>query len=128
MKMQFFSYIFFCVFASNAQLIVDTAAGGKIRSGVSAQDVPIQTTSTFTRDPAGNVVFASPAYVIQRINTDGTIETIAGTGQSGFAGDGGPATQARLGNVYEPRFDGNGNLYFEDGYRIRRVDTKGIIT
>jgi uncharacterized protein (TIGR03437 family) len=114
-------------FILNAQLIVDTVAGGKVPSGVPAQDVNAGTSGSFTKDAAGNIVFVSLQYTIQRINEDGTIETIAGTGQSGFSGDGGPATQARLNGPSNPRYNKSGNLYFVDGFRIRSVDRNGVI-
>lgn len=52
------------------------------------------------------------------------ITTVAGTGERGFAGDGGPAAQARLNGPFDVGFDAAGNLYFSDtfNHRIRRVD------
>jgi serine/threonine-protein kinase len=60
----------------------------------------------------------------------GIITTVAGTGLSGYSGDGGPATKARLGAPTAIRFDGAGNLYFTDRtfHVVRKVDTTGIIT
>ena len=65
---------------------------------------------------------------IRKVDAAGTITTIAGTGEYGFSGDGGLAVQARLDNPQGLALDGAGNLYFTDGYRIRKVDTAGIIT
>ena len=59
------------------------------------------------------------------------ITTVVGTGEKGFSGDGGPATQAKLDNPFDLVFDAVGNLYFADtqNHRIRRVDAKtGTIT
>jgi DNA-binding beta-propeller fold protein YncE len=60
------------------------------------------------------------------------ITTAVGTGDKGFAGDGGPATAALLNGPFDIAFDGAGNLYFSDtfNHRIRRVDarTKVITT
>ncbi len=61
----------------------------------------------------------------------GTIQTVVGTGEGGYAGDGGPATQAFIGEAYGCDFDRAGNLYISDGrtHTIRRIDkTTGIIT
>ena len=58
------------------------------------------------------------------------ITTAAGTGEKGFAGDGGPANAALLNGPFDVAFDRAGNLYFSDtfNHRIRRVDAKtGII-
>jgi streptogramin lyase len=62
---------------------------------------------------------------------DPTITAIAGTGEKGFAGDGGPATKAKLDQPFHVAFDSKGHLHFSDtfNHRIRRVDAKtGIIT
>lgn len=62
---------------------------------------------------------------------DPTITAVAGTGEKGFAGDGGPAVKARLDQPFHVAFDSKGNLHFSDtfNHRIRRVDAKtGDIT
>jgi len=64
------------------------------------------------------------------VDTNGIISTFAGTGSAGYSGDGGAATSAKL---YKPQgvgTDAAGNVYIVDtyNYRIRKVDTNGIIT
>jgi sugar lactone lactonase YvrE len=59
------------------------------------------------------------------------VTTIAGNGQKGYSGDGGPAVQASLNMPHEVAFDKAGNLYIaeRDNHVIRRVDGKtGIIS
>ena len=59
------------------------------------------------------------------------ITTAVGTGQQGFAGDGGAAERALLNGPFDVGFDVDGNLYFSDtfNHRIRRVDARtGIIS
>jgi DNA-binding beta-propeller fold protein YncE len=59
------------------------------------------------------------------------ISTAVGTGERGFAGDGGPADRAVLNGPFDIGFDAEGNLYFSDtfNHRIRRVDARtGVIT
>ncbi len=56
------------------------------------------------------------------------ITTFAGTGFCGFSGDGGPAISAQLCTAQGPAVDASGNVYFEDHFRIRMVNTAGIIT
>lgn len=60
----------------------------------------------------------------------GIIHTVVGIGLPGNSGDGGPATQARLGAVSAMTFDSAGNMYIADSnnHVIRKVDTNGIIT
>jgi len=60
-----------------------------------------------------------------------TITTIAGTGSSGFSGDGGPATTAQLNLPFNLAFDKSDNLFIADTYNnsIRKIDSKsGIIS
>src|SRR5258706_8984 len=55
-----------------------------------------------------------------------SLSTIAGTGKSGFSGDGGPAVEAQLNEPHSIAFDPGGDLYIADvkNYRIRKVDMK----
>jgi RHS repeat-associated protein len=58
------------------------------------------------------------------------LSTVAGTGEYGFSGDGGPATQADLYYPYHLTIHPSGDLYFADAGngRIRKIDREGIIT
>jgi DNA-binding beta-propeller fold protein YncE len=59
------------------------------------------------------------------------ITTAVGTGERGFAGDGGPAARAQLNGPFDVGFDPAGNFYFSDtfNHRICRVDARsGVIT
>jgi hypothetical protein len=66
---------------------------------------------------------------VRRITRDGTITTVAGTGQNGYSGDGGPATQAEIGES-DLAVSPTGDLYMLDFWRpvLRRVDREGIVT
>ena len=67
---------------------------------------------------------------VRKIDTNGIITTVAGTGVNGFAGDGGAATSAQLGCPSGAAVDAAGNIYIADfgNNRIRKVDPNGIIT
>jgi sugar lactone lactonase YvrE len=58
------------------------------------------------------------------------IDTIAGTGLNGFAGDGGQASRAELGGPASIAIDASGNVYFADYFnsRVRKVTPAGIIS
>jgi uncharacterized protein (TIGR03437 family) len=82
-------------------------------------------------DRAGNIYVADTAnHRVRKISPDGTITTVAGNGSGGFAGDGGPPTQASL---YYPKGlavdASSGNLYIADwlNSRIRVVTPDGNI-
>jgi len=60
---------------------------------------------------------------VRRIDTNGVITTIAGNGQAGFSGDGGPAVEASFGEELYVAVDGEDNLWIVDSenQRIRMV-------
>jgi sugar lactone lactonase YvrE len=81
-------------------------------------------------DAKGNLFIASWfRHRIRKVSLDGIISTVAGDGISGYRGDGGPATSARLASPFGVAVDGSGNLFIADSYnqRIRKVTPNGII-
>ncbi|MGK0179295.1 MAG: sugar lactone lactonase YvrE [Nitrospinales bacterium] len=81
--------------------------------------------------PQGEVHIAGMnSNSVRKITKDGKIVTVAGTGYQGYFGDGGPANKAMLKSPVAIAFDSKGNLYITDmgNNRIRKVDTKGIIS
>jgi DNA-binding beta-propeller fold protein YncE len=71
-------------------------------------------------------------HVVRKVDMKtGIISTVAGTGEPGFSGDGGPATQAQLRQPHSIAFDPQGRLLVCDigNHRIRRIDlATGLIT
>lgn len=75
-------------------------------------------------DCEGNLYIADNSnHRVRRVSTGGIISTIAGTGISGFSGDGGAATAAKLNNLTGVALDAAGNLYIADynNNRIRKI-------
>ena len=78
----------------------------------------------------GGVVYAVSWQQIWKVSAAGVVSLFAGDGEYGFAGDGGPATSARLATPGGLAVDASGNVFVADSNndRIRRIGTNGIIT
>jgi serine/threonine-protein kinase len=75
--------------------------------------------------PGGDIYLGDAIGRIRRIDArSGIITTVAGCGLSGYSGDGGPATQARIGHPTAICVDAQGHMYFADKayHVVRRVD------
>ena len=99
---------------------INTVAGGGnpadgLGDGGLATDARLNTLSRLALDGAGNLFIPDANdHRIRRVGPVGIISTVAGTGVAGFAGDGGPATQAELSGPFGVAIDKAGNLYFSD--------------
>ncbi len=114
--------------------IISTVAGngteGFSGDGGVATDAQLNGPSDVSVDSRGNFYIADVLdNRIRKVNTTGIITTVAGNGMAGFSGDGGPATDAQLSSPTGVTVDSKGNLYIAEyfNYRIRKVDTAGII-
>ncbi len=99
--------------------------------GGPASQAQLRTPADVAVDATGNLYIADISnHRIRKVDSTGTITTVAGTGEFGFSGDGGPATAALLGTPSGVAVDGAGNLYIADisNHRIRKVDSTGTIT
>lgn len=75
----------------------------------------------------GLYICETTTHVVRRIDPQtGIITTVAGSGEKGYSGDGGPAKEAKLNEPYEVRFDADGNMYFVEMINniVRKVDAK----
>src|SRR5712691_8485568 len=82
-------------------------------------------------DNAGNLYISDYGHNrVRKVDTSGIITTVAGNGGINFSGDGGPATSAQIRGPSGVALDSAGNLYIVDSlnFRVRKVDTSGIIT
>ncbi len=84
------------------------------------------------RGPDGALWFCEySGQRIRKVDPDGTLRTVAGTGGRGYTGDGGPALEATFNLPHEIRFDAEGHLFVADmaNHAIRRIDARtGLVT
>jgi sugar lactone lactonase YvrE len=115
--------------------VITTVAGTR-NSGYSGDNgfataARLNSPSGVAVDAAGNLYIADTYnHRIRKVDTARVITTVAGTGNSGYSGDNGPATAAMLNNPYGVAVDSLGNIYIADreNHRVRKVDLGGVIT
>jgi uncharacterized protein (TIGR03437 family) len=121
----------FCVSCFAATYTIQTVAGtNNAGDGGSALAAALGQPEGIAIDKAGNIYFAdAAANRVRIIAPDGSIQTFAGTGVAGFAGDGGAAAEAELNQPYGLALDPTGNLYIADlgNGRVRKVTIAGVI-
>jgi len=123
-----------CIRKVSTAGIITTVAGdttsGYSGDGGQATVAELASPTGVTVDANGNLYIVDGFNRIRKVNTNGIISTIAGTGTTGYSGDGGPATAAELNFPEEGLvIDLVGNLYFSDrnNNKIRIINTSGII-
>jgi sugar lactone lactonase YvrE len=82
-------------------------------------------------DGAGNIFLADGGnYRVRKVTPGGVITTIAGTGVTGFSGDGGQATSAQISIPEDVAVDAAGNVYvaLDQHHRVRKITPDGVIT
>ena len=110
-----------------------TGVAGSTGDGGAATAAKLSAPAGLAFDATGNLYVCDQGnQVVRKINTSGTISTVAGTiGSSGNTGDGSAATSAKLDAPRAVAVDGSGNLYISDANnnRIRKVTaSSGFIT
>ena len=113
-----------------ASTIAGTGTAGFSGDGGAATEAQVNLPFGIAIDGDGNVYVADTNNNrVRKVDRDGIITTVAGTGARGFGGDGGPATAAKLDAPAGLAIDGNGDLYIADqgNNRVRRVDASGVI-
>ncbi|HEY3284395.1 MAG TPA: dockerin type I domain-containing protein [Armatimonadota bacterium] len=126
--------------------VVSGAAPGFSEDGTPAVDGWLDWAVSMVTDRAGNLYIAEMAsHRVRKIDGSGVLGTVAGSGpvpvwdpeegamrvaEGGYAGDGGPATQARLNSPSSLALDAAGTLFIadQDNGRVRKVDSRGIIS
>lgn len=87
--------------------------------------------SAVSVDSSGNLyILDNNNHRVRRVNPAGIITTVAGNGQPGFSGDGGPATSASLNYPVGVSAGPGGTFFIGDTWnnRIRKVGASGIIS
>ena len=129
--------------AAGSGLYGSNRSGGYSGDGGPATNAGLNCPAGVAVDASGNLFIAdSENERIRKVDANGIISTVAGNGvtvlvgpipilHSGtYSGDGGAATNGGLNGPLGVAVDGSGNLFIVDydNYRIRKVDTNGIIT
>ena len=113
--------------------VVGTGAAGYAGDGGPATDATLREPFMCAFDSAGNLFFCEARnHVVRRVDAaTGIVTTVAGTGEPGYAGDGGPATDATLHEPYSLAVAADGSIYIVDRLNaaVRRVaGATGVIT
>jgi len=119
--------------AGKIQTYVGTGESGYAGDGGPADKAVCNEPFMCDFDSAGNLFYTEAKnHIVRRVDkATGKVTTVAGNGELGFSGDGGPATQAAMQEPYSLSVDGNGDIYIVDRLNavVRKVDAAtGIIT
>ncbi len=112
----------------NIQTVAGDGATGYSGDGAPATSAELNFPSGVFADGSGNVFIADTGNSVIRevVAATGDIETVAGDGTPGYAGDGGAATSAELNNPGAVALDGSGNIFIADsGNSVVRVVNTG---
>jgi len=128
------SLIMISLFSAKGQ-VVRTIAGTGVKGNTGNNGPAIAATlysiNGLYVDPSGNVFMSdNSSNVVRKIDQNGIISCFAGTGSSGYGGDGGPASAANFSYPLGIIGDAAGNLYIADDGNscVRKIDPHGNIS
>lgn len=101
---------------------------GYTGDGGSALNARMNGVRGIAMDGSGNLYISDASNFRLRRVVSGIISTYAGTGTSGFSGDGGSMSSAQVSGLGAMAFDSAGNLYVVDAARVRKISSGTIST
>jgi len=117
---------------ARAEKLVLVAGGGDGADGGSAVGGQLRSPFGVHFDRLGNMYLVELAgQRVRKVDPQGVLTTVAGTGQLGNTGDGGPAPQAQFNGMHSLAIAPDGMIYVSDTWnnRIRKIDPQtGIIS
>ncbi len=117
---------------AQADSLVLVAGGGKEPSGKPALESALNVPFGVDFDKAGNMFLVEMVgQRVLKVDPQGILTSIGGTGEKGNDGDGGPATQARFNGMHNLAVAPTGEIYLADTWnnRIRKLDPKtGVLS
>jgi sugar lactone lactonase YvrE len=131
------TFVIILIFAAGATAAAQeprlelVAGGGMQGDGTKAAEAALNGPFAVGFGPDGSMFIAEmPGNRVRRIAPDGRMETVAGNGEAGFSGDGGPASKAQLNGPHHLLVLANGDVLIADTWnnRVRKIDAKtGVI-
>jgi DNA-binding beta-propeller fold protein YncE len=110
-----------------AERLVLIAGGGTETTGA-ATNCRLRAPFGIELDPAGNLLIVEMAGGERLLKVDprGQLSILAGTGEKGDSGDGGPASEARFNGMHNFAIGPGGDIFIADTWnsRVRRIDPK----
>jgi DNA-binding beta-propeller fold protein YncE len=107
--------VLFVAHATPGATLVLVAGGANEQEPVAAIDAKLRVPFGIDFNRKGTLVFVElEGQRVRAIDASGQLATIAGTGQQGHAGDGGPALYAQFNSMHNLAIAGNGDIYLAD--------------
>lgn len=111
------------------QTVFGNGQRGFAGDGRGGADAQLNSPTAIAIHPSGLLVADAGNFRIRRLGVDGIVRTVAGTGVSGYSGDFGPPSLARISAAAGLAVDAEGNIYFSDtgNHRVRRIRAPGSL-